>query len=215
MYLVKSRIKHTWSNYYWPIVAILVVFSKALLWENYRAQLVVSQNQFSLCSGLTVGSMLNLTAFSTGDQVKLDNKKPLIKRLHSLFSEQRLNEYISHFETLDYDSSELHASHSRAKRSVTKDHHVNLKFKAHGKHFHIRLKRDLETFSDNLIVSKHISYSRLSRQLCVLLYRQLLIIQFQVTTIFILHFKVVLYYSENFQFNLDFIKIHHLRHCLC
>uniref|UniRef100_A0A336M3J2 ADAM10 endopeptidase n=1 Tax=Culicoides sonorensis TaxID=179676 RepID=A0A336M3J2_CULSO len=65
---------------------------------------------------------------------------------------RRLNEYISHYETLDYDINHIHASHTRAKRSVTKDHHVNLKFKAHGRDFHIRLKRDLHTFSDNLVV---------------------------------------------------------------
>ncbi|XP_063702279.1 disintegrin and metalloproteinase domain-containing protein 10 isoform X2 [Culicoides brevitarsis] len=64
----------------------------------------------------------------------------------------RLNEYISHYETLDYDTKHIHASHTRAKRSVTKDHHVYLKFKAHGRDFHIRLKRDLHTFSDNLVV---------------------------------------------------------------
>lgn len=69
------------------------------------------------------------------------------------FSGKRLNEYISHYETLSYDHRELHASHSRAKRSVTKDSHVYMKFRAHNRHFHIRLKRDLVTFSDNLVVS--------------------------------------------------------------
>ena len=63
-----------------------------------------------------------------------------------------MNEYISHYETLRYDSKHIHASHNRAKRSVTKDHHVYLNFKAHGKDFNIRLKRDLITFSDNLEV---------------------------------------------------------------
>ncbi|XP_055600262.1 disintegrin and metalloproteinase domain-containing protein 10 isoform X2 [Uranotaenia lowii] len=64
--------------------------------------------------------------------------------------ERRLNEYISHYETLSYDHKHLHASHSRAKRSVTKDHHVQLRFKAHGRDFNIRLRRDLSTFSDKL-----------------------------------------------------------------
>ncbi|XP_055907029.1 disintegrin and metalloproteinase domain-containing protein 10 isoform X1 [Eupeodes corollae] len=62
----------------------------------------------------------------------------------------RLNEYISHYETLSYDQEHTKASHSRAKRSVTKDHLVYLKFSAHGKKFHLRLKRDLDTFSDKL-----------------------------------------------------------------
>ncbi|XP_065079514.1 disintegrin and metalloproteinase domain-containing protein 10 isoform X2 [Ochlerotatus camptorhynchus] len=64
--------------------------------------------------------------------------------------ERPLNEYISHYETLSYDHKHLHASHSRAKRSVTKDHHVYLKFKAHGRDFNIRLRRDLSSFSDKL-----------------------------------------------------------------
>lgn len=40
----------------------------------------------------------------------------------------------------------------RAKRSTSRDNSINLKFRAHGKDFHIRLKRDTSTFSDNLIV---------------------------------------------------------------
>ncbi|XP_075149957.1 zinc-dependent metalloprotease kuz isoform X2 [Haematobia irritans] len=62
----------------------------------------------------------------------------------------RLNEYISHYETLSYDHHHIRASHHRARRSVTKDHYVHLKFQAHGRDFHIRLKRDLQTFSDKL-----------------------------------------------------------------
>ncbi|XP_059220422.1 disintegrin and metalloproteinase domain-containing protein 10 isoform X2 [Stomoxys calcitrans] len=62
----------------------------------------------------------------------------------------RLNEYISHYETLNYDHHHIRASHHRARRSVTKDHFVYLKFQAHGRDFHIRLKRDLKTFSDKL-----------------------------------------------------------------
>lgn len=64
-----------------------------------------------------------------------------------------LNEYISHYETLNYDHQQIHASHSRAKRSVTKDPYVYLKFRAHNRPFHIRLKRDVVTFSDKLVVS--------------------------------------------------------------
>ncbi|KAH8418841.1 hypothetical protein KR222_003386, partial [Zaprionus bogoriensis] len=63
---------------------------------------------------------------------------------------ERLNEYISHYETLNYDHEHIRASHNRARRSVTKDHFVHLKFAAHGRDFHLRLKRDLNTFSDKL-----------------------------------------------------------------
>lgn len=87
----------------------------------------------------------------------------VIVSLSYLFSGfNRLNEYISHYETLNYDDRHLHASHNRAKRSVTKDHHVYLRFKAHGKDFHLRLKRDLTTFSDKLEVSKTFHYFVLS-----------------------------------------------------
>lgn len=63
-----------------------------------------------------------------------------------------MNEYISHYETLNYDTKYLHAKHNRAKRSIGEDQHVHLKFSAHGETFHLRLKRDLTTFSDNLEV---------------------------------------------------------------
>ncbi|GAB0098444.1 disintegrin and metalloproteinase domain-containing protein 10 [Sergentomyia squamirostris] len=65
---------------------------------------------------------------------------------------RRLNEYISHYETLSYDTKHVHASHNRAKRSVTKDPYVYMKFDAHGENFHMRLKRDVTTFSDNLVI---------------------------------------------------------------
>lgn len=64
----------------------------------------------------------------------------------------RLNEYIRHYEPLHYDSSDLCRAHTRAKRSVTKDHIVDLKFFAHGRHFPLRLRRDLGVFSDSLEV---------------------------------------------------------------
>lgn len=70
-----------------------------------------------------------------------------------LLTEKPLNDYISYYETLSYDETQTHASHNRAKRSVTKDPYVFLKFRAHSRPFHIRLKRDLVTFSDSLVVS--------------------------------------------------------------
>lgn len=71
-----------------------------------------------------------------------------------LYLGKRLNEYISHYEPLNYDEKHINANHNRAKRSVTKDPHVLIKFKAHGRRFHFRLKRDISTFSDNLVVCK-------------------------------------------------------------
>lgn len=66
---------------------------------------------------------------------------------------KKLNEYISHFETLSYDTRHVHENHRRARRSVTNaDHQIYLKFRAHGRPFHLRLRRDLSTFADNLVV---------------------------------------------------------------
>lgn len=67
-------------------------------------------------------------------------------------SARRLNEYIRHYEPLSYPTEEVHRGHLRAKRSVTRDNSVTLKFRSHGRDFHIRLKRDLATFSNNLII---------------------------------------------------------------
>lgn len=65
----------------------------------------------------------------------------------------RLNEYISHYETLNYDTDEVHSDHRRVRRSITqKNPQLHLKFDAHGRKFHIRLRRDITTFSDNLQV---------------------------------------------------------------
>jgi Reprolysin family propeptide len=63
-----------------------------------------------------------------------------------------LNEYISHYETLSYDTKHLHAKHTRARRSTGEEEHVHLKIAAHGEKLHLRLKRDLTTFGDNLEV---------------------------------------------------------------
>jgi len=67
-------------------------------------------------------------------------------------SATRLNEYIQHYEELTYDREDVHRSHIRARRSVTRDNAVHLRFISHGRSFNIRLKRDLSTFSNNLVV---------------------------------------------------------------
>lgn len=64
----------------------------------------------------------------------------------------RLNEYIKHYETLNYETKDIHRAHLRAKRSVTKDNTVHLSFNAHNREFRLRLKRDLHIFSDKLQV---------------------------------------------------------------
>lgn len=47
----------------------------------------------------------------------------------------------------------MHADHRRVRRSITqKNPQLHLKFDAHGRKFHIRLRRDITTFSDNLQV---------------------------------------------------------------
>uniref|UniRef100_A0A8D9FBH6 ADAM10 endopeptidase n=1 Tax=Cacopsylla melanoneura TaxID=428564 RepID=A0A8D9FBH6_9HEMI len=64
----------------------------------------------------------------------------------------RLNQYIRHYEPVHYDTGDLKRSHARAKRSVTRNHVLDLRFEAHGRHFALRMRRDLGVFSDNLEV---------------------------------------------------------------
>lgn len=46
----------------------------------------------------------------------------------------RLNDFISHFEGLNYDTNHLHQSHSRAKRSTDSEKAtVSLRFSSHGR----------------------------------------------------------------------------------
>ena len=68
------------------------------------------------------------------------------------FAARRLNDYIRHYESLSYPTHEVHRNHLRAKRSVTRDNAVTVKFRSHGREFRLRLKRDLSTFSDNLVI---------------------------------------------------------------
>jgi disintegrin and metalloproteinase domain-containing protein 10 len=60
---------------------------------------------------------------------------------------------VSHYEPVTYDHEHLAYSHDRAKRSVTNsDSIVHVTFKAHGHNFQLRLRRDLETFSNTIEV---------------------------------------------------------------
>ena len=68
----------------------------------------------------------------------------------------RLNEYIRHYEEAVYSREEVSGAHERARRSVSEGHAVHLRFRAHGRHFNIRLKRDLSTFADDFeVVDTH------------------------------------------------------------
>ncbi|XP_027870278.1 disintegrin and metalloproteinase domain-containing protein 10 isoform X2 [Xiphophorus couchianus] len=67
--------------------------------------------------------------------------------------EKPLNKYIRHYEGLSYDTEALHSSHQRAKRALhPQDKTVHLDFKAHGRHFNLRLKRDTKLFSPDLVI---------------------------------------------------------------
>lgn len=68
-------------------------------------------------------------------------------------SAHRLNEYISHYETLSYDHREVYRAHERVRRSAPRpDSAVHVRFQAHGREFRLRLRRDVTTFSDQLEV---------------------------------------------------------------
>uniref|UniRef100_A0A348G5Z3 ADAM10 endopeptidase n=1 Tax=Odontomachus monticola TaxID=613454 RepID=A0A348G5Z3_ODOMO len=104
----------------------------------------------------TCGYVLCLLLLSLVSYIE-SGEFPHLSRLHRLAElapgqAQRLNEYIRHYETLSYPVEDVHRSHLRAKRSISRDSAVTVKFRAHSKNFHIRLKRDLSTFSNNLIV---------------------------------------------------------------
>ncbi|XP_044757253.1 disintegrin and metalloproteinase domain-containing protein 10 isoform X2 [Coccinella septempunctata] len=69
-----------------------------------------------------------------------------------IHSANRLSEYISHYEPLDYDTKEVQRMHSRARRSISDNNLVHVEFKAHSRFFRLRLKRDLRVFGDSLEV---------------------------------------------------------------
>lgn len=79
-----------------------------------------------------------------------------VKKMFFFFlTARRLNEYIRHYEPLTYDAQEVHRNHLRSKRSATTEQSsglVTLRFRAHGRDFRLRLKRDLQTFSTDLTV---------------------------------------------------------------
>ncbi|XP_050343887.1 disintegrin and metalloproteinase domain-containing protein 10 isoform X2 [Nymphalis io] len=64
---------------------------------------------------------------------------------------RRLSEYVEHYESLEYDAGAVHTQHKRTRRSIDPpDLHIS--FHAHGKHFNMRLRRDLSAFSEDFKV---------------------------------------------------------------
>ncbi|KAL4708304.1 hypothetical protein ACJJTC_007710, partial [Scirpophaga incertulas] len=63
-----------------------------------------------------------------------------------------LNEYIEYYEPLDYDSGAVHEQHMRTRRSTDTQRDLRLDFRAHGRRFRLRLRRDLSAFSDDFKV---------------------------------------------------------------
>ncbi|CAH2105402.1 unnamed protein product [Euphydryas editha] len=64
---------------------------------------------------------------------------------------RRLSEYVEHYEPLEYDADAVHTQHKRTRRSIDPpDLHIS--FRAHGKDFKLRLRRDLSAFSEDFKV---------------------------------------------------------------
>ena len=64
-----------------------------------------------------------------------------------------LEDYVSHFEFLDYDAIAVHRENTRHKRSLPQDgHKVPMDFFSHGRRFQLDLHRDYEAFGDRLEV---------------------------------------------------------------
>ncbi|KAI5608973.1 ADAM metallopeptidase domain 10b precursor, partial [Silurus asotus] len=61
-----------------------------------------------------------------------------------------LNKYIRHYEGLSYDADLVHSRHQRAKRAIShEDHFLHMEFHSHGRHFHLRMRRDTRLFSED------------------------------------------------------------------
>ncbi|KAM8877693.1 disintegrin and metalloproteinase domain-containing protein 10-like [Synchiropus picturatus] len=66
--------------------------------------------------------------------------------------DQILNQYIRHYEVLSYNRVALHNNHLRAKRALSpQDKMVRLDFYSHGRHFNLRMTRDVSTFSPDAV----------------------------------------------------------------
>ncbi|XP_076059837.1 zinc-dependent metalloprotease kuz isoform X2 [Oratosquilla oratoria] len=72
------------------------------------------------------------------------NKIEAITRIPPPTSLQ-LNEYVSHYEVLHYSAEPVHRAHQRVRRSLHDE--VKISFNAHGRSFHLRLRRDTKVIS--------------------------------------------------------------------
>uniref|UniRef100_T1IMD0 ADAM10 endopeptidase n=1 Tax=Strigamia maritima TaxID=126957 RepID=T1IMD0_STRMM len=78
--------------------------------------------------------------------------KLLVWWILTTLCDAQFNKYITHFEPLTYNSEEIHSHHLRHERSINSNPCVNIKFHAHGRHFHLRLRRDVSIFAPDLQV---------------------------------------------------------------
>jgi len=70
----------------------------------------------------------------------------------------RLNEYILHYETLDYDTRVVSVQHNRHRRAAGVEigaDYVHVEFHSHGKPFRLKLKRDTSSFSSDVQIVSH------------------------------------------------------------
>ncbi|XP_059056733.1 disintegrin and metalloproteinase domain-containing protein 10 [Achroia grisella] len=95
---------------------------------------------------------LDVTMFSEiGYIVFLLLALPYIESASHL-TNSRLSEYIERYEPLDYDADAVHEQHLRRRRSTDTQTDLRLHFRAHGRRFNLRLRRDLSAFSDDFQV---------------------------------------------------------------
>ena len=69
--------------------------------------------------------------------------------VNSVSVSNKLNGFIQHYETLDYDRSNIAPQHNRYRRSDSQDF-VYLDFHSHGKTFHLKLWKDTSMFSHDV-----------------------------------------------------------------
>nr|CAG4643787.1 EOG090X02I4 [Lepidurus arcticus] len=72
-------------------------------------------------------------------------------RIEADATAERLNEYVLHYEPLDYEPS----PQTRSKRALDADFAHIVEFHAHARPFKLRLRRDTSVFSDNLVIEGH------------------------------------------------------------
>ena len=76
----------------------------------------------------------------------------------SKWTNNQLNEYVLHYETLDYDQGRVLAQHGRSRRSSSGgggDASVRLEFHSHGKVFRLKLKKGTSALSSSIDIVSH------------------------------------------------------------